>query len=95
MARVIVHSGTGPRKIDEADIDEEKGNVAICQCGLSGEYLFSDGTHRVMRGEPDGTLFEYDDEATVRRAVHISAVEDGGSSDGGFNPVDPTGARDE
>jgi CDGSH-type Zn-finger protein len=95
MARVIIHTQTGPRKIDETDIDGEKRNVAICQCGLSGEYPFCDGTHRVTRDEPDGTLFQYDDRVTARRAVRVSDVDDRDSDVKRFNQTNSPEGSDE
>ena len=92
---MIVHTRTGPRKIDRTDIDEEKGNVAICQCGLSGEYPFCDGTHRVTRDEPDGTLFQYDDGATARREVRVTEVDDRDPDDGRFNGTTSPEERNE
>ncbi|MFW6448789.1 MAG: CDGSH iron-sulfur domain-containing protein, partial [Halobacteriota archaeon] len=71
MARLVRHDATGPLKLDEDDIDPEKGDVAICQCGLSDEYPFCDGTHRVTADERPGVLYRYpdDDGARARRIV--------------------------
>lgn len=60
MARVVVHEDTGPLKLSEEDLDADKGNIAVCQCGLSDEYPFCDGTHRQTRDETTGLLYQYD-----------------------------------
>lgn len=60
MARIVVHEETGPLKLTEADLDADKGNIAICQCGLSDEYPFCDGTHRQTRDETESVLYQYD-----------------------------------
>jgi CDGSH-type Zn-finger protein len=77
MPRVIVHTATGPRKLDKDDIDAEKGDIAICQCGLSDEYPFCDGSHRATGDESDEILYKYEDDSTEnpRHAVEISRVD--------------------
>lgn len=75
VPRVIVHDETGPLKLDEDDIDPEKGDVAICLCGLSESYPYCDGSHRATADEDDGTLYEYDD-AGCRREVEIVRADE-------------------
>lgn len=77
MARVIVHTEAGPRKIDADDIDSEKGDVAICQCGLSEGYPFCDGSHRATRDERKDALFRYGKGGTQRREVAVVETSDG------------------
>jgi CDGSH-type Zn-finger protein len=60
MSRAIVHTETGPRRLDEDDIDLEKGDIAVCQCGLSEEYPFCDGSHRATEDESDDHLYKYE-----------------------------------
>ena len=84
MARVIVHAETGPRKLDAADVDPAKGDVAIRQCGLSGAYPFCDGSHRATRDEDPDTLYRYDEDGTTRRDVRI--VDEGSASASGEGP---------
>jgi len=71
MSRLVELDAQGPRKLDESDIDEEKGDIAICQCGLSAQFPFCDGTHRETRDETDGVCYRYakEDESLSRRAV--------------------------
>ena len=70
MARLVEHDANRPRKLDESDIDPEKGDIAICQCGLSGQFPFCDGTHRETESEDDA-CYRYvdDDDGLVRREV--------------------------
>ncbi|NEU58015.1 CDGSH iron-sulfur domain-containing protein [Halorussus sp. MSC15.2] len=71
MVREITHDATGPLKLDESDLDEEKGDVAVCLCGLSEEYPFCDGAHRVTEDEEDGVRYKYenDDPEGERREI--------------------------
>jgi CDGSH-type Zn-finger protein len=62
MAREITHDATGPLKLDESDFDEEKGDVAVCLCGLSDEYPFCDGSHNATADEEDGVRYKYEDD---------------------------------
>ncbi|WP_049972192.1 CDGSH iron-sulfur domain-containing protein [Haladaptatus cibarius] len=59
MAREVRHTERSPRIIDEDDIDEEKGDIAICLCGLSAEYPFCDGSHRATYDEESDTVYRY------------------------------------
>lgn len=79
MGRLVEHDATGPRKLDESDIDPEKGDIAVCQCGLSDKFPFCDGTHRETETETDGVCYRYVDEDgdLDRREVEHVAYTDG------------------
>lgn len=88
MAREVTHTEIGPRIIDEADIDEEKGDIAICLCGLSAGYPFCDGSHRATVDEDPDTTYRYErngggeDSAGQRRGKSKSS----GSSESADSP---------
>ena len=71
MPREITHEATGPQIVDSEDIDPEKGDVAICMCGLSADYPFCDGSHAATREEDPDTRYKYegDDDAGERRVI--------------------------
>ena len=62
MAREITHDATGPLTLDESDLNEEKGDVAVCLCGLSEEYPFCDGSHNATADEAEGVVYKYEDD---------------------------------
>jgi CDGSH-type Zn-finger protein len=62
MAREVTHDATGPLKLDESDIDDEKGDVAVCLCGLSADYPFCDGSHRATEDEEPNVRYKYEDD---------------------------------
>ena len=71
MSRLVELEGEGPRKLEPDDIDPEKGDVAICQCGLSEGFPFCDGSHRKTDGEEDGVRYTYEEDGTRRRVERI------------------------
>ena len=61
MSRLVGLDGTEPRILDESDLDIKKGDIAVCQCGLSAEFPFCDGSHRATGDETDGVCYRYPD----------------------------------
>lgn len=62
MGRLVRHDATGPRKLDESDIDEKKDDIAVCQCGLSDAYPFCDGSHQATLNEEADQCYRYEDD---------------------------------
>jgi CDGSH-type Zn-finger protein len=79
VTREITHDATGPEIVGPDEI-EEKGNIAICMCGLSANYPFCDGSHNATADEEDGTLYKYegDDDENPRHEIEelVFADED-------------------
>lgn len=65
MTRLIRHDATGP-----AIIEVEGVTIEICQCGLSRNKPFCDGSHMQTKGEVAGKLYVYDEQQ------HRVAIED-------------------
>lgn len=60
MPREVIYDGDGPYIIDEEELEDQGGNVAICQCGLSDNKPHCDGSHRHTEGEEPETVYRYD-----------------------------------
>jgi CDGSH-type Zn-finger protein len=63
MARLIRHDAGGP-----AVIDVNGKIIEICQCGLSQDKPFCDGSHEKVRGEEPNQLYIYS-ESRERTAI--------------------------
>jgi CDGSH-type Zn-finger protein len=77
VAREITHDAHGPEIVSEEDIGE-KGDIAICMCGLSADYPFCDGSHNGTTDEEDGVTYKYegDDDENPRHAIEEIVFED-------------------
>jgi len=54
MSRLVRHDAQGP-----AIVMVGEKVVAVCQCGLSRNKPFCDGSHRATQGETPGQIYVY------------------------------------
>ncbi len=70
MARKVTQTETGPYIVDEDELEEQGGTVAFCQCGLSNNKPFCDGSHQATADEDDGVVYAYEnDDSDGERTV--------------------------
>lgn len=75
MTREVTHEANGPVAVDEDDLEEQGGTAHICQCGLSSNKPYCDGSHTQTVDEEEETLYKYDGES--RKAIEdIEYVEE-------------------
>ncbi len=60
MARKVIQEEQGPYAIDEDELEAQGGGIYICQCGLSDNKPYCDGSHNATADEEDGVVYEYD-----------------------------------
>jgi CDGSH-type Zn-finger protein len=61
VTREITHDEDGPYIMDEEEFAEQGDPAAICQCGLSANKPYCDGSHTVASEEEDGVVYRYED----------------------------------
>lgn len=78
MSREVTHDANGPAMLDESDLEAQGGDVAVCQCGLSDDRPFCDGSHAETTDESESTRYKYeeDDDENPRHEIEEIVFDD-------------------
>ncbi|MBI1374911.1 MAG: CDGSH iron-sulfur domain-containing protein [Phycisphaera sp.] len=64
MARLIKHTAVGPKEVPASD-----QSAWVCMCGLSKNYPFCDGSHKLARQqEAEGKTYLFDGDTATEIA---------------------------
>jgi CDGSH-type Zn-finger protein len=78
MSREVNHDANNPAIIDEEEFEEQGGTIAICQCGLSNNKPYCDGSHNSTLDEEEGEKYKYeeDDDENQRHEIEEIVFEE-------------------
>jgi CDGSH-type Zn-finger protein len=73
MTREVTHEATGPKPLTEDDLGDD-GAAYICQCGLSSDGIFCDGSHNATADEADGVRYVYEGDTADGERREIAEI---------------------
>jgi CDGSH-type Zn-finger protein len=62
MTREVTHDANGPVPVGEEELEEQGGTAYICQCGLSDNKPYCDGSHVETGDEEEDVVYKYEDD---------------------------------
>lgn len=74
MAREVTHTANGPTPVSEDDLEEQGGTAFICQCGLSDNKPYCDGSHNETKGEEEDAVYKYTEDG--RKTIQSIEYQD-------------------
>lgn len=72
MPRLVQHNAQGPVKVEP---NEDGSPAWICQCGLSKNQPYCDGSHAVTTDEDPSKLYQYDRQQERQELEQAPQVE--------------------